>query len=400
MSPSSAAWKPSSASSNRFTDAPAMLAVRESLPWSLAALAAGLLIFLALHLPIASALLASFAPASAVLAVVLAMRLAGALKLNRWITVPASVAVFALMLPQPIGDGGIAAYCAHVGGSGLFIAMIACLCVALATAAVRRSAAARIADAAVSLLAVVAAAVLLTLHVSVGNGIIAALQPLAQLGDTWTALVIITAVETVLWTFGIHGPATLAAIVTPVYLALQLQNASAFTAHHPLPHIVVVATFLFVFPGGAGATLPVAVLFCLSKIERLRTLGRVTIVPAIFNINEPLIFGTPLVVNPYFAVPFTLVPVILGTVTWLAMNYGFVSRPAFYVPSTVPSLVSTYVATLDWRAPVLMLVNIAIATAVYWPFVRMYERSQLASKGPAVVQPALEAAQADAATRA
>jgi len=356
-----------------------MRAVRESLPWSLAGLAAGLLGFLTV-VPLAKAVLPAFGVMSVALLLILAFRLALHLKQSAALLVPASAAVFFLALPRPLFAPDLLTYLQHMGGSGLFLAMIAALAVSLAGAALRRfTDRGLIADAAGAALVIAAALVLYLLHASLGSGIIAALQPLARLGDTWAALVLITAIETILWTFGIHGPATLAAVVTPVYLTLQFQNTAAFSAHQPLPHIVVVSLFLFVFPGGAGATLPVAALFAVSKVPRLRKLGRITIVPAIFNINEPLMFGTPIIVNPYFAVPFTLVPVALATLTWLAVDRGFVARPALYMPSMLPSFISTYAATLDWRAPVLVAVNLAIATAAYLPFVRAYERHELAS---------------------
>lgn len=357
-----------------------MRAVRESLPWSLAGLAAGLLGFLAVVRPVSKAVLPAFGVMSVALLVILAFRLAVHMKQNAALLVVASSAVFVLGLPRPLFAPNPVSYLQHLGGSGLFLAMLAALAVSLCGAALRRvTPNTLLADASGAAIVLALAFGLFLLHVSVGNGIIAALQPLARLGDTWTALVLITAIETILWTFGIHGPATLAAVVTPVYLTLQFQNTAAFSAHEPLPHIVVVSLFLFVFPGGAGATLPVAALFAVSKVPRLRKLGRITIVPAIFNINEPLMFGTPLIVNPYFAVPFTLVPVALATLTWVAVDRGFLARPAFYMPSMVPSFVSTYAATLDWRAPVLVAVNLALATAAYWPFVRAYERHELAS---------------------
>ncbi|HLI96122.1 MAG TPA: PTS transporter subunit EIIC, partial [Candidatus Baltobacteraceae bacterium] len=226
-------------------------------------------------------------------------------------------------------------------------------------------------------LVIAVAAALFDARISLGNALITLLQPLGRLGDTYAALLLITVVETLLWTVGIHGPATLAAIVTPVYLTLQLQNTEAFGRHQPLPHIVVVSLFLFVFPGGAGATLPVAALLAFSKVERLRKIGRLTIVPAIFNINEPLIFGLPLVLNPFLAIPFTVVPIVLATITYVAVAHGLVARPALYVPSSVPSLASTYLATWDVRAIALVAANIVIATLIYLPFVRAYERHTL-----------------------
>jgi PTS system cellobiose-specific IIC component len=201
------------------------------------------------------------------------------------------------------------------------------------------------------------------------------MHPIARLGDTYLALMVIVAIETILWTAGVHGPAMLAAIVTPVYLTMQMQNTHAFTLHAPLPYIVVVSLFLFVFPGGAGATLPLAALLAISHVPRLRRVGRATIVPALFNLNEPLLFAAPVVFNPYLVLPFVGAPLVLATVTYAAVAAGLVSRAAFYIPSSVPTLVSTYFATgQDLRAIALVTLNIAIATAIWYPFVRAYER--------------------------
>jgi PTS system cellobiose-specific IIC component len=236
-----------------------------------------------------------------------------------------------------------------------------------------------VADGLAAALVVFIAAALYGAHISLGNELLRVLQPLGALGDTYAALMLLTVVETLLWTFGIHGPATLAAVVTPVYFALQMQNTDAFSRHQPLPHIVVVSLFLFVFPGGAGATLPLAALLAISKVERLRKVGRLTIVPAVFNISEPLMFGLPVVLNPFLAIPFTLAPMVLATVTYFAMAHGFVARPAWYFPSSVPTFVSTYLSTFDVRAIALVALNIVIATLIYLPFVRAYERHESAA---------------------
>src|SRR5262249_54063952 len=151
-------------------------------------------------------------------------------------------------------------------------------------------------------------------------------------------------------------------------------NTHALGAHVPLPYIVVVSLFLFVFPGGAGATLPLAALLATSRVPRLCKIGRVTLLPALFNINDPLLFGAPVVFNPFFFIPFVGAPIVLATVTYVAVAAGLVSRAAFYVPSFIPTVVGTYLATGDVRAIVLTLTNIALAFAIYYPFVRAYER--------------------------
>lgn len=394
MLPSSAAWRPWSASSSlaalrRVADAPGLAAVRESLPWSLIGLAAGLIAFVAIvpvHRPffaglmqrISLAELPAFAIMGVTLAVVLAYRLSVRLDLNPPIVISATLGAFLLALPQPVQWSDPLTYLHRAGESGLLQAIAVALLVAgacrLARCFLRAPLAADTAGA-VAVLAIAAA--LFGAHLSLGNLVIAALKPLGNLGDTYAALVIITLLQTLLWICGIHGPATLAAVVTPVYLTLQLQNTAAYAHHEALPHIVVVSLFLFVFPGGAGATLPLAALLCLSKVRRLRSVGRLTIGPALFNINDPLVFGLPIVFNPFLAVPFVGVPVVLATISYLAIAHGLVARPAQYVPSSIPTFASTYLATLDARAVVLVAINIAIATLLYIPFVRAYERHEL-----------------------
>ena len=95
---------------------------------------------------------------------------------------------------------------------------------------------------------------------------------------------------------------------------------------------MTVSLFLYVFPGGAGATLPLVLLLLRSKIKRVRTVAYASLVPAIFNANEPLMFGLPLVLNPVLAVPFVLVPCVLGVVSYAAVAEGLVARPALYIP--------------------------------------------------------------------
>jgi PTS system cellobiose-specific IIC component len=280
---------------------------------------------------------------------------------------------FVLSLPRPIAGDPIA-YLRAFGPSGLFIAILACAVTAAWIAALRRIAPPPAADYLGALLAIATFAALTALHVSLPAAITAALAPIARLGDTYLALMVIVVIETVLWTAGVHGPAMLAAVITPVYLTMQMANTHAYTQHAALPYIVVVSLFLFVFPGGAGATLPLAALLAVSKVPRLRRVGRATIVPALFNFNEPLLFAAPVVFNPHLILPFVGAPLVLATVTYAAVALGFVARAAFYVPSSVPTFVSTYLATQDLRALALVAFNLALATAIWYPFVRAYER--------------------------
>ncbi len=360
-------------------------AVRDALPWSFIALAAAFAAIFAeqlaagvpgtpaLGLRLASALLPSFGVMGGALAILLAVRLARAAGYGVAALVFASTASFALALPRPFGPDVIA-YLRVLGASGLFVAILSCGVAAGWIALLRRRMRAPLADWVGALLGIATFAVLLALHFSLPTAIAAAMHPIARLGDTYVALIAIVLVETLLWTAGVHGPAMLAAIVTPVYLTMQMQNTHAFTVHAPLPYVVVVSLFLFVFPGGAGATLPLAGLLAISAVPRLRRIGRATFIPSLFNLNEPLLFAAPVVFNPHLVVPFVGAPLVLATITYAAVAAGVVSRAAFYIPSSVPTLVSTYLATQDLRAIALAALNIVLATLIYYPFVRAYER--------------------------
>ncbi|MGB8908081.1 MAG: PTS transporter subunit EIIC [Candidatus Cybelea sp.] len=369
----------------RLGELPFIVAVREALPWSFIGLAAAFAVILAVELAggtsrglpiglrLAAALLPAFGVMAMTLAVVLPLRLAKAAHYRIAPLLLGSVGGFALALPRPFGPDPIA-YLRLMGAAGLFIAILACGVTAAWTRLARRRLRGAGAEYTGAVLGICTFAALLALHVSLPAAIAAAMHPIARLGDTYFALIAIVAIETVLWTAGIHGPAMLAAIVTPVYLTMQMQNTHAFIAHAPLPYVVVVSLFLFVFPGGAGATLPLAALLAVSRVPRLRRVGRATLLPSLFNLNEPLLFAAPVVFNPHLMLPFVGAPLVLATVTYAMVATGLVARAAFYIPSSVPTLISTYAATQDLRAIALAAFNIVLATLIWYPFVRAYER--------------------------
>ena len=302
---------------------------------------------------IAAAMLPAFGAMSCVTAVALAVQLARRLSLPLFPQIAVTLLAFALALP-PL-QSGVAPldYLRSVGASGLLVAiLVGMICAFVAVLTARRFPAAPYLGAPLALLPFIA---LHAAGIDASALVKAALAPLAHLGDSYPALLAIVFVETALWCVGIHGPALLAGVVTPVYLSLQAENTHAFAAHQPLPHIVVVSLFLFVFPGGAGATLPFELI----------------------NANEPLLFTLPIVANPFLALPFIGIPMLLASITYAAVTAGWVARAAFYVPSSIPAPLSVYLATLDWRAPILLLVNLLVATLLWLPAVRAYERHEV-----------------------
>ena len=382
----------------RFVEAPAVRALSESLPVAFAVAALMLVArpftepfttWAALFAAVRDFVPGAIAIASVAMVLVLSLRLA--LRLG-YVVVPAvvlSVATFFVMMPreavhalavfaQTHGRSGLGAFATTLGASGIFTAIVVCFATAAAIGLGRRRFGPVTGDVAGGAALALVAWALYAAHVSLAAFISGAVSPLATLGDSLAALVVITAIESAVWLVGIHGPALLAAIVFPVYLRLQADNTYAFVHHEPIPHIVVVATFLFVFPGGAGATLPLVLLLLRSRVPRLRKFALATLLPSLVNVNEPLIFGLPLAYNPVLAVPFVAVPAVLSCTTYGAIALGLVGRPLFYTPAIVPAFANVFVATLDWRACVLVAVNLIVAGAIWLPFVRVYESTESA----------------------
>jgi PTS system cellobiose-specific IIC component len=382
----------------RFAEAPATQALRVTLPLAFGVVVlylAGLLI----HEPFrgwahVAELIRQFMPdAFALASVVMVLALSYALSVRlRYAPMPLLVTAliaFAFALPHDAvqaaiefcrtrGASGLGAFATTLGASGLFTAIVVCLATAGAIAIARRTYGVAAGTAAGALGVLAISGGLFVMGLSLAGALSAVLAPLATLGDSFIALALITAIEAALWVVGIHGPALLAAIVLPAYYQMQFQNTDAHLHHAPIPHIVAVSTFMFVFPGGSGATLPLVVLMLRSRLSRLRKLAYASIVPAIFSINEPVIFGLPIAYNPVLAVPFVAAPVALACTTYAAMALGLVGRPVFFIPATLPAFMNAFLTTLDWRACVLVAVNVVVAGAIWLPFLRVYERAELA----------------------
>ena len=184
---------------------------------------------------------------------------------------------------------------------------------------------------------------------------------------------------TLLWSVGINGDNAVDAIVAPVFLQYLAANVEAMTRGEPLPYITANGFFTtFVNVGGTGATLALALLLLRSKDPGYRSVSRVSLPMQIFQINEPIFFGLPIVLNPVFMIPYVLNALILTTATYLLMQWGAIQRPFVNVPWTTPPIVGHYlVSGGDWRAAVWGVLSIAIAAAIYFPFARTAERQRL-----------------------
>lgn len=181
------------------------------------------------------------------------------------------------------------------------------------------------------------------------------------------------------WVFGIHGPAILGPIIRPMWDSAIAENMEVFAATgnaHELPYLFT-EQFLqwYVWIGGAGSTLALSFLFLFSKSKYLKSLGKMTVVPGLFNINEPMIFGAPIVMNPILAIPFMVAPLVTTTLSYFVTRAGFIPLMMARLPFTVPAPIAAIIST-NWSvgAGVLVMVNFGISLLIYYPFFKRYER--------------------------
>jgi cellobiose PTS system EIIC component len=204
--------------------------------------------------------------------------------------------------------------------------------------------------------------------------VITGLHPLEALGDSLMAVLLINLVLHLLQFAGVHGVSVINAIFMTFWQAWLIQNAEAHLAGQALPHISAYPFFQwFIWIGGAGATLPLALLLLVSRQPHARRIGRMAIVPSLFNVNEPLLFGLPVVLNPTLLVPFIAAPLVSGLLAWLAMHSNLVGRPFLEVPWVLPCFIGAPLATGDARALILLAVNLGVGLAIWLPFLRTYE---------------------------
>ena len=309
-----------------------------------------------------------------------------------------SVAAYFILIKQ-IDGGGFAG--ANFEAQGLFTAMITAL---LSTsiyshivkkgwtikmpesvpAFVSRSFAALIPAAIVLFLAlVIRIAVSITPYETCTNFVIQVLQmPLANISTTLVGTLFASFLNSFLWFFGIHGSSVVDSFMDPIWYATRAENLTIFqqSATAVRPYIVTMDFInFFVFLTGTGITLPLAILMgwrCKSK--RMKEIGRLSFLPGLFNVNEPVIFGMPLVLNPVMLIPFMLVPTVAVLIAYLSMKFGLVPYPTgVTVPWTTPAPIAGWLMCNDIRGGILQLVILFISGVIYYPFVNILDKKYM-----------------------
>lgn len=309
-----------------------------------------------------------------------------------------SVAAFMLATPFT-KDGNIAA--AWMGSKGLFVAMLSAIfIVELQRFMIKRNIVIRMPDGvpptvARSFVALIpgfiALALILILNISLfslGSNvqdiiykILAA--PLLSLGSSLPAFLLAAVFAQLLWTVGIHGASLVGGIMSPVWYSLSQQNAVAKAAGEVPPNIICQQFWeMFSTIGGSGSTFALAImLLTIVKSKQLKAIGKSAIWPGLFNINEPIIFGLPIVMNPIMMIPFVLAPVVSITIAYFVTDLGLADKAFAMAPWTTPPFINAFLDTGDIRTAVLQFVCFLVTGIIYYPFLRMADMVNCREEG-------------------
>ncbi|MFX3628999.1 MAG: PTS cellobiose transporter subunit IIC [Ectobacillus sp.] len=192
-----------------------------------------------------------------------------------------------------------------------------------------------------------------------------------NLTNSWLGIMVIYFLIHALWIVGIHGANIISAFLTPIVLSNMQANMEG-------ANIPFAGEFQnsFVIIGGSGATLGMVLFIAfLAKSQQLKILGKASLAPGIFNINEPILFGLPVVYNPYLAIPFFLAPMASGTIAYWAIKLEIIKPIIAQVPWPSPIGLGAFIGTAgDLLAVVVALISSVVAFLIWLPFIKMYDK--------------------------
>ncbi|MGL9970411.1 PTS system, cellobiose-specific IIC component [Enterococcus sp. DIV1420a] len=202
-------------------------------------------------------------------------------------------------------------------------------------------------------------------------------EPLRKINTSLLGTLSIYSFGNFLFTLGSHQTVVNGALLDPFLLANMNDNMLAFANSNDIPHIIT-NTFVWTFGmiGGTGNTISLLIaVFLFTKNKAMRNVSKLSIAPGIFNINEPIIFGLPIVFNIPMMIPFVTVPALGILIVYIATSIGWMNRVVVLIPWTSPPFISAYLATGgDWRAVIVQLFIIVLGVFIYLPFLKISEK--------------------------
>lgn len=204
--------------------------------------------------------------------------------------------------------------------------------------------------------------------------VMSVLTPAISSVDNVWAYMAIFAFSNILWLFGINGSSIIFPIVFTLGITNTGLNAELVNAGQEATQVMNLQMYRYAVLGGGGNTLGLVLLMCFSKIKHLKSIGRLSLLPGICGINEPVIFGGPIVLNPILAIPFVLMPCLSIGLGYMVQKVGLVQMGYIVDPSFTPFFAQGFLSGLDVRNVIFMLALVALSVAVYYPFFKVYEK--------------------------
>ncbi|WP_411170424.1 PTS sugar transporter subunit IIC [Clostridium sp. MB05] len=205
-------------------------------------------------------------------------------------------------------------------------------------------------------------------------------KPLMGLANSLPVLLLLILIQQILWFFGLHGSNILAPIISSIFLALTAENMAAIAAGNTEGINIINSQFLdsYVNLGGSGLTAALMIAMIIkSKSAINKSIRNIASGPAFFNINEPVIFGLPIVLNPIYIIPFILAPIASALIAYGLSAIHFVAPASVIVPWTCPPVISAILATGQWQGGAVALLNIVVSVLIYLPFVAYADKKNL-----------------------
>ncbi|ALZ87560.1 PTS lactose transporter subunit IIC [Aerococcus urinaeequi] len=202
-------------------------------------------------------------------------------------------------------------------------------------------------------------------------------QPLEGIIQGLPGLLVLMLIAQIFWVIGIHGNQMVKPIREPLLLGAIAVNTEAFNAGKELPNIITMPFWdMYMSIGGSGVTISLLIaIFIVTKRKDYLQIAKLSAAPGLFNINEPLIFGLPIMLNPILAIPFIITPLVTGTIGYFATAIGFAGKAVVMVPWPTPPIINAYIATAgSVGAVITQLICIVVAVLIYLPFVKVADK--------------------------
>ncbi|WP_207942337.1 PTS system IIC component [Enterococcus sp. DIV2402] len=206
------------------------------------------------------------------------------------------------------------------------------------------------------------------------------LTPATNIAGSLGGFLLIVTLGNILWLFGINGSSIIFPIVFTLGITQTGYNAEQMASNEAMTHLMNLQMFRISVMGGAGATLGLILLMMRSKVREFRTIGKLSLIPGICSINEPVIFGLPIVLNPILAIPFLTAPIVNLLLTYFAQKFHVIGYGFIIDPSFTPFFAQAYLSSMDWRNVVFTFGLVFVSAAIYYPFFKVMEKNRLAEK--------------------